>query len=139
MLIDNNTKKEYYALYYEAKYINKNNINKEECFIIGKNDIADFLEEKLEILGLNAKERQEFIIYWLPKLQANKYVYIRFQSQEEIERNMPLILDKIPDTLIRVMMEWKGLNKKINVKEQNLTKVTRKGFTIVEWGKLKYN
>lgn len=30
-------------------------------------------EEKLEILGLNYKETEEFIVYWLPKLEQNEY------------------------------------------------------------------
>ena len=53
-----------------------------EGFIVKGEDTAKFLEEKLEILGLNEREAEEFIIYWLPKLEANKYNYIRFASVE---------------------------------------------------------
>ena len=53
---------------------------------------------------------------------------------EEIEENMPLYISKTPDTLIRVMMEWKGLDEYKEVKEQKLEKAERKGFTVVEWG-----
>ena len=31
-------------------------------------------------------------------------------------------------------MDFKGLDEPIKVKEQQLTKVERNGFTIVEWG-----
>ena len=31
-------------------------------------------------------------------------------------------------------MEWKGLNKFLEIKEQKLEKVERKGYTVVEWG-----
>ena len=31
-------------------------------------------------------------------------------------------------------MDYKALNKKINVKEQELTQVERQGYTVVEWG-----
>lgn len=47
---------------------------------------------------------------------------------------MPLIISQQPDTLIRIMMEWKGLNEYINIKEQKITAVKRSGFTVVEWG-----
>lgn len=47
---------------------------------------------------------------------------------------MPLEFSEKPDTLIRVIMDFKPLNKKINVKEQKLERMQRKGFTIVEWG-----
>ena len=130
-LIDSNNKK-YYALYWEGK--NKSNTIKEDGFIVKGKDSAEFLEEKLEILGLNYKEANEFIMYWLPKLESNKYNYIRFKTREEIDNNMKLNINPEPDTLIRVMMEYKGLDKKIKVKEEKLTKVERKGYTVVEWG-----
>ena len=47
---------------------------------------------------------------------------------------MKLEINPKPKTLIRVMMVWKGLEEKKEVKEQKLEKVKRKGYTIVEWG-----
>ena len=131
-LIDKNGKS-YYALYWEG--INKNISKvKEDGFVVKGEDCAAFLEEKLEILGLNYKEQNEFIMFWLPKLEKNKYNYIRFQTDDEINDNMELYIDPKPDTLIRVRMDYKALDKKIKVKEQKLTKPERKGYTIVEWG-----
>lgn len=52
----------------------------------------------------------------------------------EIEENMPLLVTPSPDTLIRIIMDWKSLDNSIDVKEQTLTPVTRNGFTVVEWG-----
>ena len=132
-LIDTDTGREYYSLYWEGLDTNSGQ-NMQEGFVVAKEDITKFLEEKLEILGLNEREAQEFIIYWLPRLEAHEYVYIRFKTMEEIEDNMPLILSEKPDTLIRVMMEWKGLDSYKEVEEQQLEKVERTGFTVVEWG-----
>ena len=53
---------------------------------------------------------------------------------EEINANMPLNFSVEPDTLIRVLMTYKGLDKPIDIKEQTLEKVERKGFVVVEWG-----
>lgn len=133
-LTDKKAGREYYSLYYECENTKKYTKKLEEGFVVSKENIVSFLEQKLSVLGLNERESEEFIIYWLPKLQQHKYIYVRFQTLEEIEENMPLILSKTPDTLIRIMMEWKGLNEYIEVKEQELTPVTRKGFTVVEWG-----
>ena len=88
----------------------------------------------MEILGLNYKEAEEFIVYWLPKMEKNKYNYIKFVSQEEIENTMPLEISPKPDTVIRVYMQFKGLPFRIKVKEQELEKASRSGFTVVEWG-----
>lgn len=131
-LIDENNKK-YYALYWESESNKKNGI-KEDGFVVKGEDTAGFLEEKLEILGLNYKEANEFIMYWLPRLENNKYNYIRFQTMDEINNNMGLDINPKPDTLIRVRMEYKSLDKKIKVKEQKLNKVERQGYTVVEWG-----
>ena len=107
---------------------------KEDGFIVEGEDIASFLEEKLEILGLNDREKEEFIIYWLPQLEKNKYNYIRFQTMEEINDNMELNIIPKPETLIRIRMEFKPLKEKIKVKEQILQPVNRNGYTVVEWG-----
>ena len=136
-LMDSNNKK-YYALYYESKKDIKNSM-KEDGFIVKKEDTISFLEEKLEILGLNYKEKNEFIMYWLPILEQNKYNYIRFQTMEEINQIMELNINPKPDTLIRIMMEYKPLKKEIKVKEQTLTPVERVGYIVVEWGGTKIN
>ncbi len=130
-LIDNNGR-EYYGLYWEG--IRKEKIEFNNGFVVSKEDLIPFLEEKLAILGLNAKESNEFIIYWLPRLQKNKYNLIRFATKEEIEKEMPLNITPEPETLIRVFMEFKGLDEKITINEQELNKVKRNGYTVVEWG-----
>ena len=132
-LIDKNTNRELYALYYESNNKVKFNIQ-EDGFVIKGSDAASFLEEKLEILGLNSKEINEFIIYWLPILESNEYNYIRFASNEEINENMPLEVSPKPESVIRVLMTFKGLDKEIDVIPQQLTKVERKGYSVVEWG-----
>lgn len=125
--------KSLYCLYYENKPAKPFEI-KDEGFIVKGSEAASFLEEKLAILGLNEKESEEFIIYWLPKLEANKYNYIRFANKNEITENMGLDISPKPDTTIRVLMAFKGLDKPIDVKEQLLEKVEKTGYTVVEWG-----
>lgn len=136
-LIDNKTGRELYGLYWEGN--NHNTKVKDEGFIVEGKDSIDFLEEKLSILGLTEREANEFIIYWLPELEKNKYNYIRFETEEEINNYMPLDITPTPDTTIRVIMDYKPLNKEIKVKEQTLATKERKGFTVVEWGGSKIN
>ncbi len=131
-LIDLNTDRELYSLYYESKTIEKPKLT--EGFVIKGEDSAKFLEEKLEILGLTEREAEEFIVYWLPKLEANNYNLIRFETAEEIAKNMPLDISPAPDTVIRVIMDYKALDEEIEIKEQILKTPIRTGFTVVEWG-----
>ncbi len=131
-LIDNNTGRELYGLYWEGKNYFSKVTN--EGFVIKGEDTAKFLEEKLEILGLTERESEEFIVYWLPQMEHNAYNYIRFATMKEINKYMPININPKPDTIIRIMMEFTPLDKKIDVKEQKLNRITRKGFTAVEWG-----
>ena len=131
-IYDYKTKRNYYSLFFDAYDNTKIDLN--EGFVVKKEETVKFLEEKLEYLGLNEREINEFIIYWIDELEKYDYNYIRFRTREEIDEYMPITFSKEPDTFIRVYVDFKGLNYKKEVKEQNLTKVERKGYTIVEWG-----
>lgn len=132
-LTDLNTGRELYSLYWEGE--NGDFEMTREGFVVEGNKISDFLEKKLDLLGLNSREAEEFIIYWLPKLQQNKYNYVRFASVSEINNYMPLEVNPQPDTIIRILMLYKPLENMIDVDEQILGPAPeRKGFTLVEWG-----
>ena len=131
-LVDLGTGRNLYSLYYESNC--ENGFNMQEGFVIKGEDTIVFLEEKLAILGLSEREANEFIIYWLPRLENNKYNYIRFQTADEINSNMRLNITPAPDTTIRVWMEFKKLGQPITVTEQILTSPQRQGFVVVEWG-----
>ena len=104
----------------------------EEDTQVEDKDLISKKKKKLDILGLNYKERQEFIIYWLPILQNNKYNYIYFETN--VNDIYPISVNPKPDTEIRILMEYLPLKDKIQVPEQELCKVQRQGFTLVEWG-----
>ena len=132
-LVDLDTGRNLYSLYYECdKEVEHKMTN--EGFVVKGEDSAKFLEEKLEVLGLNEREAEEFIVYWLPILEKNNYNYIRFANNEEIILNMPISVNPAPDTVIRVLMITKPLDKYVEVNEQHLDKVERNGYTLVEWG-----
>ena len=133
-LIDRTTGRNLYSLYYEADYTTAQGV-RDEGFVIKGADSASFLEEKLAQLGLNEREAEEFIIYWLPQLEKNAYNYVYFAPSSEIAENMPLKVSPAPETVIRINMEFKALDAPIQVKEQKLPATPiRKGFTLVEWG-----
>ena len=132
-LFDTTTKRNLYSLYYESKNIVNFKVE-DTGFVVKDSDTAQFLEGKLKVLGLTEREAEEFIIYWLPKLQENNYNYIRFATLDEINNNMPLEINPNPSTLIRVLMVFKGLDNPINVTEQKLITPERNGFVAVEWG-----
>ena len=130
-LKDIDTWRKLYALYWEWKSDNETNFD--EWFVVAWEDIIPFLEEKLSILWLNEREAEEFIVYWLPQMEGNEWNLIRFETIEEQNENMSLNIKPKPDTVIRVMMDWKSINEPINIPQQQLFTPERNGFTVVEW------
>jgi hypothetical protein len=131
-LLDQNGQ-EYYALFWEGT--NLNDFTYKEGFVIEGSETVQFLEKSLAELGLNRREANEFIMYWLPQMENNSYNLIHF-STLEYEAEAKLEITPSPVTLIRVMMVWSPLTEKIDILQQDLTKLTkqRSGFTAVEWG-----
>lgn len=123
--------KTYSYLYWEGVSDEKWNLSK--GFVVKGSDTAQFLQEKLKYLGLTPKEYNEFIVYWLPILQENPYNLITFAGKDYDDLARLDITPK-PDSMLRVMMVFKALNKPVKVEEQTLSPFVRKGFTVVEWG-----
>ncbi len=131
-LFDENNK-EYYALYWEG--IPNKDYSIKEGFVVAGEETIGFLEDALSKLGLNRKEANEFIIYWLPKMENNPYNMIHF-STTQYEEIAKLKIKPEPESIIRIMMVFKPLDYPIKIKKQNLNSLgkERKGYTIVEWG-----
>lgn len=124
--------RELYALYWE--WLSNKKIDFSEWFVVAWKDIISFLEENLAILWLNEREAEEFIVYWLPQMEDNEWNLIRFETKEEQDIIMPLNIEPKPDTVIRVMMDWKAIEQPIEIVEQKLYTPERTGFVVVEWG-----
>jgi hypothetical protein len=84
-------------------------------------------------MGLTPKEYNEFIVYWLPQMQGNKYNLIHFEG-EKYEEIAKLNITPKPDSLLRIFMVYKALDKPVKVEEQKVISFKREGFTVVEWG-----
>jgi len=124
-------KREYSYLYWEG--ISKNQWDMSKGFVVKGEDTEEFLQEKLEYMGLTPREYNEFIVYWLPIMQENKYNLITF-ADEEYENLAELNITPKPDSILRVMMLFKSLDKPIEIEEQEIKSFERKGFTVIEWG-----
>lgn len=102
-------------------------------FVVKGGDTAAFLQEKLSTLGLTPKEYNEFIVYWLPRMQDNPYNLITFQTDAYTER-VKLQIAPEPDSVLRVFMAYRPLEQPIEIEEPILEEFERKGFAVIEWG-----
>ena len=123
--------KRYYALYWEG--IADIDFDLSRGFCVKGSNCAGFLSDILPKLGLNDREANEFIIYWLPRLQDNEYNFISFQNGS-YEKSVKLTVEPAPDTVIRVFMAYRPLDHMISVEEQEIITPSRSGFIAVEWG-----
>lgn len=130
-LTDPQTGREYYCLFWEG--MSNVPYDMSEGFVVAGEETEAFLEDTLKTLGLTDKEVNEFIIYWLPRMEGNAYNLICFQ-QEVYTDNARLTIDPSPDTVLRVFMVYKPLEGMIRVVPQKLETTERNGFTVVEWG-----
>ena len=110
--------------------------NMTEGFVIGKDELSQFFNDKLIRLGLNEKEIVDFKEFWIAKMELeNKpYYQVSFLSKVFINKSAPLTIEPKPDTVIRVLMNYEGLDEFREVQGQYLHAPERRGFTVVEWG-----
>ena len=121
----------YNYLYWEGEVANGFDFSKGFC--VAGSDTAAFLEDALDRLGLTRREANEFLVYWLPRMQDNPYNLIAFQ-QEAYTESAKLTVSPRPDSVLRVFMAWKPLARPVDVPAQILPGFERRGFTLVEWG-----
>ena len=130
-LKDVKTGKEYSYLFWEGESKIKYDLSK--GYVVKGKDTAEFLQEKLAQIGLLPKEYNEFIVYWLPEMEDNPYNLITFQN-EVYTNSAVLTVNPKPDSVLRVFMAYKELEKPIKIEAPKIMPFERKGFTVVEWG-----
>ena len=132
-LVDMYDKKKYSYLFWEAAKHTSFTLNPENMDCIASIDIQNYLEKSLKVLGLNAREMNDFMVYWLPILEQNPYSLIEWKTTEYTDMAKLHISPK-PETLIRIFMVFKWSEQIVTTKSVELQKTRRKGYSVVEWG-----
>lgn len=103
-------------------------------FVVPQNDVHGFLADSLAKLGLNKKETSDFIEFWKPRMQGSPFYRVSFYGTPVMNELAPLDITPAPDTVIRILMDFKPLKAPIPIAPQRLTSIPRNGFTVIEWG-----
>lgn len=122
---------EYSYLFWEGEADAQYDLSK--GFVVPGDGTAAFLREKLAYLGLTPREYNEFIVYWLPRMVNNRYNLITFQTDDYTDHAVLEVTPK-PDSIQRVFMVFKPLDKPVEIPEQPLEPFEREGFALIEWG-----
>ena len=102
-------------------------------FCVAGSDTERFLKETLTYMGLTESEMNEFIVYWLPRMEQNPYNLITFQD-DAYTNAAKLNITPTPDSILRIFMTFCPLEEAVDIAPQQLASFERKGFTAVEWG-----
>ncbi|SFA72473.1 hypothetical protein SAMN05660845_0238 [Flavobacterium swingsii] len=134
-IFDKKTNRFYNSLFWDGNIIfPEGHYDYKSGFVVSKKDLTSFLIQKLENIGLNTTETNDFVQYWLPILEKNEFNFIHFRVNNDYDVISKNNITPKPDTSIRVFMDFYALDKPKIIPEQILRKTERKGFTLVEWG-----
>lgn len=135
LLVGKNT---YPYLFWEGNiHLSQNSVNTSEGFIVTKENLISFFENKLSAMGLNQKEQTDFITYWCPRMSNTESCYVRFLFNKEVDKYASLDVNPTPDNLFRVFMIWTDASKidfNACFREQKILSTNRNGLTVIEWG-----
>jgi hypothetical protein len=127
----------YPYLFWEAELpIAKLEVNWNQSTIVPTADVLSFLEKQLDIIGLNQKEKTDFITYWGPQLVAYPKVEILFLQNKEVEQLASLKCSDPQFHIERLYLLFRvpdASNKRTSV-QNNLQPMQRTDFLMVEWG-----
>ena len=130
---------EYSYIFWEASDYGDYAFDKGAC--VAGSDTAQYLRSTLSQIGLTPKEYNEFIVYWLPRMQGNAYNLISFAGIDPGDAYNDAFALSVTgedgneaDSVLRVMMVWKGVDEAQDIEPQEFGTFERKGLTVVEWG-----
>ncbi len=107
-----------------------------EGFVVAQSKLISTIKSQLKQQGLNNQETADFMEFWQEKLPKTPFVRLTWLDTTDMNTLAPLSVNPRPNTVIRVFLEFEGLQKPVSLVPQKLSVPTRTGFTLVEWGGL---
>ncbi|MBI2596445.1 hypothetical protein HYW46_06990 [Candidatus Daviesbacteria bacterium] len=142
----------YPYLYYESRVPDKLINIPNDGYIVTFDKLSFLYDLLLPKLGLDTKQASDFKEYWSKALPYSPYYFVGIMSQEDINSIEPLEITPKPDSINRVRLYFKSLDKKptdsisnfqfqiSNFKSSNYQPLTpnlqapSSNFHVTEWG-----
>lgn len=125
----------YNFLFYEALINYKFTLDK--GWIVNKSSFNEEMNSILTSIGLNSREKSDFIEYWSKELNWKSSRYVAYYlDPKEINQAIKLNLSKEPDSILRAYFYFVPIkdNENLEIKKPEIKQFKRNGFTVVEWG-----
>jgi hypothetical protein len=129
-LIDN----KFTYLFYES--IQPNIWQTKSGWVVKKSDLKDFFKENMSLYGFAGQEIQDFIDYWIPRLNEHDYYSICPQTSNTINKAVQLRFSKEPERILRLyyMIKGRDNSSKNELVKPEMPGFERKGYFVTEWG-----
>lgn len=138
---DLSTGKKYPYLFWEGNHPNLHFIqhdNSIEGFIIDTDTSVIFFENVLAEIGLNDREKTDFITFWAPRVQTAPFALIQFLTTEQYDKEIAeLKINPQPQNILRLHMYFLPLENNqldIELTRPQFQPISREGYTLIEWG-----
>jgi hypothetical protein len=124
---------EYRYLFYES--IQPDVWQKQHGWIVEKDKLESFFRENMTQYGFKGAEIDDFIEYWIPRLDKNKLYVIYPQTNEIIDKVISLEFSLQPENMLRLHYLIKGADSKnSSLTAPTIKEFKREGYFITEWG-----
>lgn len=90
----------YDYLFYEADVGREADLSK--GWIVERESIGEWFDTMLPEFGLNAKEKKDFMDYWMVNLPKSPYYKIVILSNEDLDKMVKLDVSPKPETIIQI-------------------------------------
>ncbi len=133
-LFDPMTEKRYGYLFWEGSSKKGFEIDPNQAHLVRGEEAESFLDRVADAYALNAKERTDFVSYWIAQLGRNPYSLVQLIPESEYAAYAKMSVTPEPDTTIRLFMVFMRTAEPRAVGAPQLAQLTRRGYTVVEWG-----
>lgn len=130
MIIDG---EKYTYLFYESA-TSDNRMQKENGFIVKKENREEFFKTISKFYGFNERETNDFVEFWTNRLDSDKEYYMYPQLTKTIDILMGVKIYPNPDNIFRIWFLFEEINDEKELNEPVKEVVNRDGYEMVEWG-----
>lgn len=130
-LRDATTGKRYYGLFWESEGWAVP--ASDSGVVVRGENFAETLDSLLERKGLDFREREEFVTFWISRMAGHPWVSIQFHDQA-FAASHPVQITPKPDIFLRVFAVFQGMDRPRSMKPPRIAPPDRHGFVAVEWG-----
>lgn len=134
MLFDPKTERRFSYIFWEAQNPTQLQIDPNRAFLVQRDEVEGFLERSARQIGLNDRERTDFVSFWIAAMKRNPTNLVQFLIGDECNAYASMTVEPRPSSELRMFMLFQRAEAGLTVGSPKLPQLPRTGFTVVEWG-----